>query len=522
MTESPNRFSSGWKGNAAVITLLILIMTGYYYWQVRAAERTFAAHVLEHARMVADVIGLNAERAVLSQKIIEKILETFLGNAARFVDYLDGIEPFAEDELAAFAAESGLSGIKIIRESGETEGPSGWLPENTDACSSIRLRYLASAGLYLLSIPRATQTGCILLGFDDARIRKMGERVGLKTLLEHLNALSGIQYIRLDASLSDRDAAKDAVPVIRKDTAEVRLSIDSGQLIIGMEARHFFQRQALIRNEFFAFTGVLLFLGLLFSWLLHRHQSAFLAQVRRYERRLAREQEDAALGRASATITHEIRNPLNAISMGLQRLQIEADDISADHRFLIGTLLEAVGRTDGIVRELRRYAQPIQPRCNPVSLSTVLERMLTLYQALLTRTKIEIEQQVEDAGEIQADPDLMSEVFENIIKNAIEAQPDGGWLAIRMNRRGRQVKIVFENSGYDASLEKMERMTDPYVTTKTRGSGLGLAIVSRIIQAHGGSVSLDSPDSGIFQIAVSLPVGVPTPIELNDKPPGKY
>lgn len=247
------------------------------------------------------------------------------------------------------------------------------------AATPLRLRHNPGAGRYLLTLPSGNDEGCIQLGFPDARIREMRERVGLERLLMHLRGLDGILYIRLEPP----EAADAESPELKltEDAAEVRMRLDRKQLVVGMEDRHYFQRRALLKQEFFIFTGVLLSLGLLFSWFLYRYQSAFLNQARQYERKLAREQEDAALGRASATITHEIRNPLNAISMGLQRLQLEADELADEHRPLIKTLLEAVGRTDGIIRELKRYSRPVLPRPAPVSLPEILDKILTLYRA---------------------------------------------------------------------------------------------------------------------------------------------
>ncbi len=516
-TGPPERFSSGWKGNAAIVSLLVLIIAGYYYWQLQAAERAFTSHMKEHARMVAGVIGLNAERALLSREIIEQVMETFLGNAARFVAYLDNIEPFTPEELSAFAVESGLSGIRIVRKGGEVQGPANWLPTGADTCSGERLCHLPLAGLYMFFWPLAGGTGFVQLGISDTRILEMGKRVGLETLLGRLRGLGGIQYIRLVPSHGTRVNPPDLK--LTQDTAEVCLDLGREDLVVGMAARHFFERRALLKHEFFIFTGVLLILGALFSWVLFRYQKTFLNQVRQYERKLAKEQEDAALGRASAAITHEIRNPLNAISMGLQRLQMEAHELSGEHLALLETLLEAVRRTDGIVRDLKRYSQPVAPRLSPVSLPGVLDNILTLYRAPMEDAGITADLHVDDPGMVQADPDLISEVIENLVKNAVEAQPGGGVVSIYIDRLNGHARLVMENGGYPGDLEEISGLTEPYVTTKARGSGLGLAIGSRIIRAHDGSLKLSSPAPGQFRVSILLPVAGPETVspELKDK-----
>ncbi len=277
-----------------------------------------------------------------------------------------------------------------------------------------------------------------------------------------------------------------------------------------MEARHFFERRALLRHEFFMFTCVLLTLGFFFSWILFRYQNSFLNQILQYERKLAKEQEDAALGRASSAITHEIRNPLNAISMGLQRLQIEADDLCGEHRVLVETLLEAVRRTDGIIRDLKRYAHPVVPRLSPVSLPGILEKILTLYRVPMEEAEITADLHTDGPGTVQADPDLISEVVENLVKNAVEAH--GGDLSIRISSLDAKVQLVMENGGYPGRPDEIHKMTEPYVTTKTRGSGLGLAISTRIARAHDGSLHLFSPEPGRFRVSILLPVDGPDPL----------
>ena len=206
-----------------------------------------------------------------------------------------------------------------------------------------------------------------------------------------------------------------------------------------------------LRNEFIIFSIIIAGLGIFFSWLLYRYQNAHVIHVRRFERRLAAEKEDAALGRASSNITHEIRNPLNAISMGLQRLQIEADEIDNEHHVLISNMLKAVQRTNSIITGLHRYKSPLVPRRQKVSPDSVVDHILTLYRPSCTHSSIAIDYTPEFHQTITADFDLIEEVVENLIKNAIEAQPTGGDIKIRLFKQGADLVLSIENSGFDLS-----------------------------------------------------------------------
>jgi hypothetical protein len=107
------RFAPTWQANMLVFGCLIGIVLALVYWQIRSSEKTFVSHVQDHARLLASVIRLQADTAVMSKNAIEAIMQTFLGNTARFLDYLDTVAPFTPDELTAFANESVLAGIAI-------------------------------------------------------------------------------------------------------------------------------------------------------------------------------------------------------------------------------------------------------------------------------------------------------------------------------------------------------------------------------------------------------------------------
>ena len=502
-----------WKGNIIIIGSLILIVLLYFFWQIQYAEKTFFNHVREDTRMLAAVIRLNAESAVLSQKTLDEMMETFLENSARFVKYLDTIAPFSDDELTAFAAEIKLSGICIIRNDGtDTQGPAGWFPmENTCQIEKSTIRYLKNENIYYLTLPGSNGSPCIILGLPGKRINKLKEQVGLEHLLDMFSSLAGIRYIRIETghSSNTKSGMSSEIRIVdyNKDkVAEVRIPLGQDVLVTGLRTTHFFKRVNRLRNEFIIFSIIIAGLGTFFSWLLYRYQITHLNQVQKIERQLALEKEDASLGRASATITHEIRNPLNAISMGLQRLQIEADELNSEHQVLISNLLKAVQRTNSIITGLHRYTKPITPRPQKVRLDSIIEHILSLYQRSCINASIRIDYKPEYHQTIIADSDLMEEVVENLIKNSIEAQPNGGYIKIRLFKQSTDLILSVENSGSVLSEGEAEQILAPYFTTKIRGTGIGLSIVKRIISGHAGRMEVLIPGSGQVQINIFLPI----------------
>jgi len=508
------RLMPAWKGSLILFGLLLLLVLAYFFWQEHQLRQVFLSHSLENSRMLTTVIERNARSALLAQETVEKIIGIFLGNTARFVDYLDTIEAFSSSELSAFAAESGLAGIRIVREKGEiTEGPAGWLGSEEISClsQSYILHHLPQSHVFLMVLPAAEKQGCVIVGFAAARIETLHEQIGLSRLLETLSGLPDIQYVRLETQDRNAGEMRDSPRVFLKEhqgkqVAETRMPFGSEMLVLGMDTSHFLTRCEHMRNEFLFFSAILGFTGLFFSWLFHRAQTLYLSRIREVEREMAKEREDASLGRAAASIAHEIRNPLNAISMGLQRIQIEAEELPEEYRILVADMLHAVARTNGIVSDIRRYTDPPAPMREPVFFKPIISRILGLYRQKCAEQGIKTELDCSLDQKIAADPRMLEQILENLIRNAVEAQPDGGFLRIAVKQEENYAVLSAENSGFTLDSKSPEQILEPCFTTKTRGTGLGLSIVDKIVRAHKGRIQLEVPKSGILKIKVFLPV----------------
>ena len=282
------------------------------------------------------------------------------------------------------------------------------------------------------------------------------------------------------------------------------MSFADGMLIVGTDAGTYMQRRAKLKEEFVLFSLLLIALGVFFSWLLYRYQLAFLERARNYERQLAKQHEEAALGRSAAIISHEIKNPLNAIGMGLQRLQMETD-LSADQKKLIDSMRQAVARTSTITTALKQVTQPLAPRLREIDPHQLTQAALTLYRDQCLKLGIGIEFEASCRDSIQADATLFGQLLENLLKNAIEAQPGGGYIRISLDHLGNDFLLAVTNSGFVPSSTAITDLLEPYYTTKTQGTGLGLAICRRIVEAHGGTITPDIPGPGIFRMSIRLP-----------------
>jgi len=502
-----------WASNLIVFGLFFLFVMVYFAWQINQAKRAFLEHVSGNAQLVAEIIQLNARGALLSQQVTGEILDSFLRNTARFVDYLDSIEPFTSEELTAYAKETNLAGIRIEKDAGYlVAGPPEWHADLFSGCDAqAGLRHLQARPLYLFAWPREQRGGCILIGMDASSIDALQVQLSLDNILKKISALPGICYVSQGQPRGKRLTGMTA-PVISlppeggRPAAEFRVFVKDAEITIGICIDYLILTLDRLWRYFLTFSAMLALLGALLSFALYRQQVAQVSQVQSYERAIAREKEDAAVGRAAAAIAHEVRNPLNAIKMGLQRLQLEARNIIPEHGRLVELLLEEVRRTNTIVTGLLNYARPLALKLQPVSLAGLIEAIANLYKAPCAQRSVQISTQLDFAGMVSADPDLLHQALENLIKNAIEAQPAGGFVHIGLGRTGKEICLSVRNGGFALPASEADRIFEPYFTTKPDGTGLGLNIAWRIIQAHEGRMQAGCPEPGILEITLRLPL----------------
>ena len=494
----------GWRTNIIIFTGLIAIVGSYFYIQTRQASLEFSKHSQQHSEVLAAVVELNIRNALLSRSGLEDVVAHSLINSSRFIHSLNAIEPFASAELTAFAGKSGLAGVKVI--SGRTgvasvSGPPGWLPG--ESCpDSAGLERIDDGQLYLYSFfaeikndaeieqdeeyEDKQEQSCVQVALAADKIDDIIKKISVERLLTMFNDLHDIAYVRLVDSNKQRN--EQTVDQAGVAVTETIISMGSQQLIVALKTDRLGKRREQIYMEFILFISLLIFYGALSSWWLYRIQCHGLQQTATFERKLARQHEDAALGRAAATITHELRNPLNAIGMGLQRLQIESQSLEQDQQELIVSMRDSLGRTNAIITRLKQYSDSFTVDAQPVNVSNLLSTIITLYDEQCIEQEVVIEFDKQQDVSIAGDKVLLGQLFENILKNSIEAQPKGGFVRISIGQDRDNCLIEIVNNGFMLTSEESRLLFEPYFTSKSKGTGLGLVISKKIVDAHHGSL----------------------------------
>ena len=221
----------------------------------------------------------------------------------------------------------------------------------------------------------------------------------------------------------------------------------------------------------------------------------YLTQV---ESTLSYSRKLAALGRLSAGIAHEVKNPLNATTIHLEllKMQVAGNPAALEH---VATIVAQVRRLDEVVQGFLKFTRPEDLRLQPVDIERLVQDMMAVVAAEASKGGVEVRTDFpRDLPPAHADPGMLQQAFLNLALNACQAMPEGGRLRIAGTLTpARRIAVTFEDSGVGISPENLARIFDLYFTTKEHGSGIGLSLVYRTVQLHDGEIEVQSmPGSG--------------------------
>jgi two-component system sensor histidine kinase PilS (NtrC family) len=229
-----------------------------------------------------------------------------------------------------------------------------------------------------------------------------------------------------------------------------------------------------------------------------------LTELRRMEEEVRRADRLAALGKLSAGLAHEIRNPLASMCGGVALLS-KSPGLGEKERRLLQIVFREGERLETLVSEFLAFARPAEPRMQTIDLGELLEETLSVFRldAKAAALSVALDSPLPPLG-VRADAGQLRQVLWNLLSNAAEAAGAGGTVRARLRHAEAMAVLEVEDSGPGIPQPDLQRIFDPFFTTKESGTGLGLAIVHRIVEAHGGQLSVSS-EPGKTRFSIALP-----------------
>ncbi len=219
--------------------------------------------------------------------------------------------------------------------------------------------------------------------------------------------------------------------------------------------------------------------------------------LRLYEQGMRRKQL-ALIGTMAAGVAHEIKNPLAAIKGSAQFVQKDLEGLEGrdEAREYLKLLVGEVDRLNGVIESFLAYARPLEPKRQDVTLHAFLADVVK-FQSTSLPPNVRVETFLDpEIPPISADPNLLTNAVTNVLRNAVEVMPDGGTITVSTRTVTTALRtwavIEVADTGPGIPREVMERIFQPFFTTKTKGTGLGLAITQRIIESHGGEIGVEN------------------------------
>lgn len=203
-------------------------------------------------------------------------------------------------------------------------------------------------------------------------------------------------------------------------------------------------------------------------------------------------------------LIHEIRNPLNAMSI---RLQLMEEDLASEKPPSpeslipqIERLRHEVGRLERILSDVSRFVRQTQAQMELTDIGRVVMEILDFVEPEAQRLSVELVREIEPTPPQLADATLLKQAFLNLILNAFQAMPHGGTLTTSVRPIGRGVQLRFRDTGEGIPETIRTRLFEPFVSTKKEGTGLGLAVVKRVVELHRGNVTVENDNGAVFTL----------------------
>ncbi len=466
-----------------------------------------------------------------------------LMNLAREIDLGHEAAPFSHTQLISLAERERLSLVAFSDENKQVILENRPVPREIlrlanpviqgDEDFRIRLfhRTEITEGLGFVACRRDSGRGAVILGLDDRGVRYLWSGFALRKAVETADRKPGTVYLMLTDPHGRIMAQSGDLPVNdnklapRFENGVSSRNIVSGEMEIAAPVHIFGEFAGVMRvgiksdasDRMLKKDRRTIFVSIMFMVLitvfslsvLYKNQNRYLKRMQAMERRIQQAERLSALGRLAAGVAHEVRNPLNAISMGIQRLQRDMP-----HQQITGVIRDEIRRLNQIIEEFLSISRTRRLTLKPHDLTGMLRQTSLLMAEEAESKGIQMILPPADVAFIVSmDMDKMKQAVLNLVKNAMESIPDTGKITLALKPRGREwVGVEISDTGTGLSEADITHIFDLDYTTKEKGLGFGLPFAHEIIRGHGGEIHVTSQVGVGTTFEIRLPLVNTLPI----------
>jgi signal transduction histidine kinase len=393
-----------------------------------------------------------------------------------------------------------------------------------------------------LALARRFDRGFILIRISPEEYRFLGEQIIIQGLINEFFGKGNLSYLEILDSrkrlLGRAGGGAEAIPAAvewkkpwpgkeaplswlkRADGEFLEMSRafapdgqSPGTIRLGLSLKGITPILYQSQKHILLMTAVLLALGIVSFFIIFQIQNRHFSKIKELEEQMRLQEELSAMGQLAAGVAHEIKNPLNAIGLVVQRLQKEFrwgdPQGQQEYERFTGIVRDEISRVNKIIEQFLFVARPFQSEFKAQALEEILDYVLNLLEETIRGGGIAVEKNWEkDLPPVMGDRPQLTQALLNLLNNALEAMPQGGSLKVVLKSIPgmKSIELRIEDSGPGIPPENLKKVFAHYFTTKEKGIGLGLAITQKIIQGHKGRLEVRSLPGQGTTVRIRLPL----------------
>jgi len=479
-----------------------------------------------------------------------------LVNLARRMDKDLDASKFSSEDLKRAAAEHHIWLLALLNEKGQVRFQTRPFPKRLllradpvmtgkrEISIDIFNQYLDPEKLGSIALRKSNGPGTLFIVLDDPGLRYWGMKVALQKAVDDMGKGQKLPYIEVMddsggvlAGIGNLPDKKDDDKSVFGDVLKGKAAVTSRKIVsqgnnlmeilapvyldntvvgvarIGLERD---QADRLVeKNRTLMIISMVfsILIGLLSIWFLYQNQNRHLARMEEMRKELQKSERLSSLGQLAAGVAHEIRNPLNAISIASQRLQREfppaEQEKQEEFSRITGVVRDEVRRLNRIIEEFLTFSRSERLHLCDYPIEAVLQKLARLEVEEARARGIVMEIRLDNTSTpISMDVDKLQQAFLNIVKNAMESITGAGTISIALEHLGNdRIAVRISDTGSGLTPEEVERIFNPEYTTKEKGLGLGLPIAYEIVRGHGGDIRVQSQIGSGTTFEILLPLG---------------